>query len=76
MQHNENEKRVFWGKINSVNKVKAQTIKTVDFYRTGRVPEIISGRPKPSRLWTFIELKGSQRSSQAVVVHLEKNTWD
>lgn len=43
MQHNENEKRVFGGKINSVNKVKAQTIKIVDFYRPGRVPEIISG---------------------------------
>lgn len=49
MQHNENE-NVFWGKINSVNKVKAQTIRIVD----------------------FIELEGSQRSSQAVVVHLEK----
>ena len=41
MQHNENENRIFWGKIISVNKAKAQTIRVVEFYRTGRAPEII-----------------------------------
>ena len=41
-----------------------------------KLSQLIKWRPKPSGLWSFIELEGSQRSSKAVVVHLEKSTWD